>query len=67
MKTKILVLLGLRSKCCGAKITSWHHDKQYCEKCESWLMSSDQPVAVQPRVSLPELKVAPKRHTIRTT
>lgn len=31
---KLLIKLGLRSECCGAKIYSWHPYKKYCTKCE---------------------------------
>lgn len=36
--TKILVFLGLRTKCCGAKIVflqgwDWRRDRNVCAKC----------------------------------
>lgn len=37
MYTKLLVILGLRSACCGANIQTWHHGKYFCNNCESWL------------------------------
>lgn len=32
--SRLLIKLGLRSECCGAKLYSWHPYKRYCTKCE---------------------------------
>lgn len=51
---KLLQTLGLRTKCCNAKIITWHHDKHYCSACKQWL---DKPavavetVAVKSRIA----------------
>ena len=37
MYEKLLIITGLRSACCGAKIETWHHGKYFCINCESWL------------------------------
>ena len=37
MYVKILIILGLRSACCAAKIETWHQGKYFCANCESWL------------------------------
>lgn len=33
MYQKFLVKIGLRTKCCQAKIMFWHHNQMYCQKC----------------------------------
>lgn len=37
MITKILIAIGLRSRCCGAKIETWHAGKDLCTDCQKWL------------------------------
>ena len=41
MITKIMILIGTRSACCGAKINVWHAGKNYCSKCEHWISSNN--------------------------
>lgn len=40
MYIKLLIILGFRSACCGAKIETWHQGKYFCNNCESWLSRS---------------------------
>lgn len=37
MLTKLLTALGLRSRCCGAPIETWHAGRDICSHCQQWL------------------------------
>lgn len=33
--TRILIIFGERSRCCGAEIRAWDWRRQYCTNCEA--------------------------------
>ena len=37
MIQKLLIAVGLRSRCCGAKIESWHAGRDICSNCHQWI------------------------------
>lgn len=37
MLDKIKIRLGIRSRCCGAKIETWHAGKDICAECHNWV------------------------------
>ena len=60
MFTKILTAVGLRSRCCGAKIETWHAGKDICSECHHWIRKNKSQEAIdslQPAASKSVLKL----------